>query len=314
MIKYPYKPKDPEGYKIANTVQDAETSRKDKAQSIQLLQNLKSGYQELKTDMGNAYGAYNVSNCYLYDIFNDTNLLPPIDNEDSNIIININSCSNHIDNDIIINKDLSTEHNDNHLLFSKYGDNSPLFEGDDFNTSSSSLFENDNFSDRDAPSYQHNFHVGDYFDDWLSVDRIIYNYCLEQGFGFQVFHNNKDLNNPNITHRKSFCCSSSGIYEPQKVINQNSHHIQVNSAQIVDIIARYRHFSKEIIQDIKFFLDCYIAPMIQLEMLKKKYLQHVFYKQDIYNPIYKSHKNNNKRLNSVSFLDVLLEKMSQDPC
>ncbi|CAG8513642.1 6210_t:CDS:2, partial [Gigaspora margarita] len=48
MIKYPYEPKDSESYKIANTVQDAETSRKDKAQSIQLLQNLKSGYQELK--------------------------------------------------------------------------------------------------------------------------------------------------------------------------------------------------------------------------------------------------------------------------
>ncbi|CAG8832580.1 6802_t:CDS:1, partial [Gigaspora margarita] len=36
-------------------------------------------------------------------------------------------------------------------------DNSPLFEGNDFNISSSSLFENDNFSDGDASSYQYNF-------------------------------------------------------------------------------------------------------------------------------------------------------------
>ncbi|CAG8755665.1 17598_t:CDS:1 [Gigaspora margarita] len=282
------------------------------------------------------------------DIFNDTNLLPPFDNEDSDIIININSYSNHIDNDIIINKDLPTEHNDNYLLFSKYGDNSPLFEGDDFNTSSSSLFGNDNFSNIDASSYQHNFSVGDYFDDWPSVDRIIYNYCLEWGFGFQVFRNDKDLNNPNITRRKSFCCLSSSIYEPQKVIVQNSHCIwgttktncewyctftlsktvyqvkcttlndihnhEVNSAQIVDIIARYRCFSEEMIQDIKFFLDCNIAPMTQLEMLKKKYPQHVFYKQDIYNTIYKLRKNDDKRLDSVLFLDILLEKMSKDPC
>ncbi|CAG8698156.1 11393_t:CDS:2, partial [Gigaspora margarita] len=48
IVKNPYEPKDPKSYKIADTVQDAETSRKDKAQSIQPLQNLKSGYQELK--------------------------------------------------------------------------------------------------------------------------------------------------------------------------------------------------------------------------------------------------------------------------
>ncbi|CAG8819893.1 25835_t:CDS:2, partial [Gigaspora margarita] len=47
-IKYLYEPNDPESYKIADTVQDTETSRKDKAQSIQPLQNLKSRYQELK--------------------------------------------------------------------------------------------------------------------------------------------------------------------------------------------------------------------------------------------------------------------------
>ncbi|CAG8857374.1 19641_t:CDS:1, partial [Gigaspora margarita] len=121
------------------------------------------------------------------------------------------------------------------------------------------------------------------------------NYILEWGFGFQVFRNDKDLNDPNITCHKSFRYSSSGIYEPRKVIDQNLHHIrgttktncewyctftlsktvyqvkcttlndihnyEVNSAQIVDIIARYRRFSEKMIQDIKFFLDCNIAPM-----------------------------------------------------
>ncbi|CAG8741804.1 41903_t:CDS:2, partial [Gigaspora margarita] len=55
-------------------------------------------------------------------------------------------------------------------------------------------------------------------------------------------------------------------------------------------------------------------PMTQLEMLKKKYLQHVFHKQDIYNTIYKLRKNDDERLDSVLFLDILLEKMSQYPC
>ncbi|CAG8813118.1 5412_t:CDS:1 [Dentiscutata erythropus] len=181
------------------------------------------------------------------DIFSDTNFLPPFDNEDSDSIIDINPCSlysNQINNDIVVNTDLSmfTEHNNNHLLFSKYGDNpTPLFE--DENTSSS-LFGNDNNpSNIDAFSYQHNLRVRNEFDDWPSVDRFIYNYCLERGFGYQVFHNDKDSNDPSITRRKSFRCSSSGTYESWKAIDQNSHHIRVPQKRIVDGIAPL-HFQK----------------------------------------------------------------------
>ena len=49
-------------------------------------------------------------------------------------------------------------------------------------------------------------------------------------------------------------------------------------------------------------------------MLKKKYPEHVFHKQDVYNAIYKLHQNNlDKRSNSILFLNILLEKMAQDP-
>ncbi|CAG8672965.1 22025_t:CDS:2, partial [Racocetra persica] len=165
---------------------------------------------------------------------------------------------------------LFTEYNDNQ--FSNYGNNSslfdddnslPLFENnnnsllfeddDNFNTSSSSLTENDN---NPSISYQYNLNVENYFDDWLSVDRFMHNYCLKRGFGYQIFCNDKDPNDSN----------------------------------------------------------CKVAPITQLKMLKMKYPQHVFYKQDIYNAIYKLYKNNNKRLNFVSFLDTLFEKMLQDPC
>ncbi|KAF0540331.1 protein far1-related sequence 5-like [Gigaspora margarita] len=60
-------------------------------------------------------------------------------------------------------------------------------------------------------------------------------------------------------------------------------------------------------------LNCKVAPITQLEMLKKKNSQHVFHKQDVYNAIYKLCKNINERLDSVSFLDTLFEKMLQDP-
>src|SRR5581483_4632811 len=67
------------------------------------------------------------------------------------------------------------------------------------------------------------------------------------------------------------------------------------------------------IQDLKFFLNCKIALITQLEILKKKYLEHVFHKQDIYNAIYKLRQNDkNKKLDSVLFLNVFLEKMTQD--
>ncbi|CAG8683397.1 15456_t:CDS:2 [Gigaspora margarita] len=67
----------------------------------------------------------------------------------------------------------------------------------------------------------------DPFDNWLFVDTFIHQYCLEYGFGYQIFCNDKDLDNPSITYRKSFCCSSSRKYKAQKSINQNSHHIHV---------------------------------------------------------------------------------------
>ncbi|CAG8832163.1 651_t:CDS:2, partial [Gigaspora margarita] len=298
----------------------------------------------------------------LPDIFNDVNLPQPSDYEDDNSIINNNLCQstcNH--NDIIVNTNLLPPHTeyydngDNPSLFEDNNNPSPLFEDgtnsslfeddNNFNTNSSSFTENDNNLNT---SYQYNLSVGNYFDDWPSVDRFMHNYCLERGFGYQVFRNDKDLNDPSIIRRKSFRCSSSGTYEPKKVIDQNSHRIrgttktdcewhcnftfpktvhkvkcttlkdihnhEVNPAQICDIIARYRRFNEEMMQDIKFFSDCKVAPITQLEMLKKKYPQHVFHKQDVYNAIYKLRKNNIERLDSVSFLDTLFEKMSQDPC
>ncbi|CAB5180087.1 uncharacterized protein OCT59_007363 [Rhizophagus irregularis] len=39
----------------------------------------------------------------------------------------------------------------------------------------------------------------DSFDDWTSVDTFLHNYCLERGFGYQVFRNDKDANNHSIT-------------------------------------------------------------------------------------------------------------------
>ncbi|CAB4416181.1 unnamed protein product [Rhizophagus irregularis] len=71
--------------------------------------------------------------------------------------------------------------------------------------------------------YQYNLTVGDYFDDWQSVDTFIYQYCLERGFGHQVYQNDKDPNDFTIIRCKSFCCSSNRKYESRKVIDQKLH-------------------------------------------------------------------------------------------
>ena len=196
--------------------------------------------------------------------------------------------------------------------------------------------------------YQYNLTVGDYFDDWQSVDTFMHQYCLERGFGYQVYRNDKDPNDFTIIRRKSFRCSSNGKYESRKVIDQKLHRLrgtiktncewhcnfsfpkmanqvkctslkdihnhEVNPTQLPHIIARYRRFDNEMIKDLKFFLDCKVAPIIQLEILKRKYPEHVFHKQDVYNAIYNLCQNNkNERPDSLLFLDILFEKITQDP-
>ncbi|CAG8727317.1 18899_t:CDS:2, partial [Dentiscutata erythropus] len=55
---------------------------------------------------------------------------------------------------------------------------------------------NDNSDNLNISRYQHNLYVNAYFDNWLSVDSFIHNYCLERGFGYQIFCNYKDPNDP----------------------------------------------------------------------------------------------------------------------
>ncbi|EXX68572.1 hypothetical protein RirG_103920 [Rhizophagus irregularis DAOM 197198w] len=197
-------------------------------------------------------------------------------------------------------------------------------------------------------NYQYNLTVGDYFDDWSSVDAFIHNYCLERGFGYQICCSDKDKDPNDFTiWCKSYKCSSSGCYEARKVVDHTLHRLcgtiktncewycnftfsksaqhvkctilkdvhnhEINPAQVSHVIARYRRFSEEMIQDLKFFMDCKVAPITQLEILKKKYPKHVFYKQDVYNAIYKLRQDNNEKLDTTSLLDILFEKISQDP-
>uniref|UniRef100_U9UBB8 FAR1 domain-containing protein n=1 Tax=Rhizophagus irregularis (strain DAOM 181602 / DAOM 197198 / MUCL 43194) TaxID=747089 RepID=U9UBB8_RHIID len=91
------------------------------------------------------------------------------------------------------------------------------------------LTSDDNFTDIETslplePSfgnsnYQYNLAVGDSFDDWLLVDTFMHQYCLERGFGYQIFRNDKDPNDSTIIRCKSFHCSLSGNYEPQKIMD-----------------------------------------------------------------------------------------------
>ncbi|PKK57564.1 hypothetical protein RhiirC2_797799 [Rhizophagus irregularis] len=157
---------------------------------------------------------------------------------------------------------------------------------------------NSNFS-----IYQYNLHIGDMFDDWMSVDKFMYNYCLKREFGYQIYRNDKDINDHSIIWRKSFRCSLN-----------DSHNHELNSAQIAHLNAsRYRQFNDDMMQDLAFFTDCKVALIVQLEILKKKYPEHVFHKQDIYNLIYKLHGNNkDENLDSGLLLNVLFEKMTED--
>ncbi|CAG8678894.1 28795_t:CDS:2 [Gigaspora margarita] len=81
-----------------------------------------------------------------------------------------------------------------------------------------------------SPSnYQYNLKEEDTFDDWQSIDKFMHLYCLERGFGYQIFRNDKDPNNSSITCRKFFRCSANGTYNARKNINQNLHHLCGNT-------------------------------------------------------------------------------------
>ncbi|CAB5391682.1 unnamed protein product [Rhizophagus irregularis] len=96
----------------------------------------------------------------------------------------------------------------------------------------------------------------------------------------------------------------------------NLHNHELNPTQIAHLNnARYRQFNENMIQDLSFFTGCNVAPITQLEILKKKYPQHIFYKQDVYNAIYYSLNKNTKDedFDSGLLFNSLFEKMTEDP-
>ncbi|CAB5391930.1 unnamed protein product [Rhizophagus irregularis] len=128
------------------------------------------------------------------------------------------------------------------------------------------------------------------------INPFMYNYCLERGFGYQIYRNDKDINDHSIIRRKSFRCSLNGNYEGRKIINQNvhrlrnsnktncewhcnfklpkteqrircttlidSHNHELNSTQIAHLNARYRQFNDDMMQDLAFFTDCKVASIL----------------------------------------------------
>ncbi|CAB5171971.1 unnamed protein product [Rhizophagus irregularis] len=161
--------------------------------------------------------------------------------------------------------------------------------------------------------YQYNLRKKDSFDDWMSVDTFMYNYCLERGFGYQICRNDKNPNNPSITICKSYRCSF-GENRVKCTTLEDIHNYELIPTDIPHLNVRYRQFNNEMMQDLKFFTECKVAPVVQLEILKKKYPQHVFHKQNVYNSIYRLRKNNEEEnSDTTSFLNIFLEKIIEDP-
>ncbi|CAB5211331.1 unnamed protein product [Rhizophagus irregularis] len=96
--------------------------------------------------------------------------------------------------------------------------------------------------------YQYNLTVGDYFDDWQSVDTFMHQYCLERGFGYQVYRNDKDPNDFTIIRHKSFHCSSNGKYESRKVIDQKLHRLR-GTIKTNYNYGRFRNVANALIED-----------------------------------------------------------------
>ncbi|CAG8663919.1 9769_t:CDS:2, partial [Dentiscutata erythropus] len=201
------------------------------------------------------------------DTMNMNNAISMNDAMNMNNAISMNNAINmNINDTISMNNRMNT---DNYFLISEKEQNNLNINNAQIQTSIFRFFYNDD-SDIIVSTYQYNLHIEDPFDDWLSVDIFIYQYCLEHGFGYQIFHNDKDPDNHSITYRKSFHCSSSENYKAQKIL-------------------------------IRIRIVC------ELEILKEKYPHH---EQAIYNMIYKNCNNRNEiNSDSGSFLNALYEKV-----
>ncbi|CAB5166761.1 unnamed protein product [Rhizophagus irregularis] len=51
------------------------------------------------------------------------------------------------------------------------------------NTNTFNYFNNNS----NFPIYQYNLHIGDMFNNWMFIDKFIYNYYLERGFSYQIY-------------------------------------------------------------------------------------------------------------------------------
>ncbi|CAG8826823.1 18732_t:CDS:2, partial [Gigaspora margarita] len=209
------------------------------------------------TDLEDKNFSFSLIYCRSNNNFDDITLAPPSrpsnDNFDDISLISPSGPSNINFDDM--NLALPSESSNNNFgdinLVPPFGSSNDNFV--DMNLARPSGSSNNNFGDLNLtqPSGSSNNNFED-----LNLARLSGS-CIanfEQGFGYQIFCNDKDQNNPSIIRRKSYRYSSSGTYEARKV-----------------------------------------APITQLEILKKKYPQHVFHKQDMYNAIYKLHQNNDKR-------------------
>ena len=62
----------------------------------------------------------------------------------------------------------------------------PILEPFTNNTNTSDCLINDT-NTSNCLTYQYNLHIGDNFDDWEFVNRFMHEYCLEKGFGYQIY-------------------------------------------------------------------------------------------------------------------------------
>ncbi|POG62138.1 hypothetical protein GLOIN_2v1883106, partial [Rhizophagus irregularis DAOM 181602=DAOM 197198] len=101
--------------------------------------------------------------------------------------------------------------------------------------------------------YQYNLTVGDYFDDWQSVDTFMHQYCLERGFGYQKSNRSEiaRLRDTIKTNYEWHCNFSFPKMENQVKCTslKDIHNHEVNPTQLPHIIARYRRIKELLLRD-----------------------------------------------------------------
>ncbi|RIB12638.1 hypothetical protein C2G38_2200093 [Gigaspora rosea] len=209
--------------------------------------------------------------------------------------------------------------------------------------------DNFEYNGKDDILLSSSLEVGMLFDDFDYAERFLNQYAKDNGFVVTKERCEKDNNNKSIIVRRTFVCHHGRSRKSKKVVdivqqrdrasekincpwvcNINKikdresvkvtsfvdQHNHICNDRVAQYTPKYRCFSPEVLDDIRFFtVDGQMGAKIQYRLLAAKYKDIYIHKKDLYNAIYrfKATSAHQRQGDGQSILNKLLELQYEEP-